>query len=163
VRTESQPFKRIERRLAGTALLETDSKTSARMARIRQLGTAPELLVRRVCSALGLRYRIHNRDLPGSPDLANRTRRWAIFVHGCYWHRHAGCARATIPRTNVAFWMAKFAHNVERDYKVDRMLRQGGFRVLTIWQCEAENPEVLRRKLARFERSVLLDLNRKPS
>ena len=86
-----QPFKKVERRLAGKAALRTDATTSARMSRIRQSGTAPEMTIRRAVATLGLRYTVDNRDLPGSPDLANRSRCWAIFVHGCYWHRHGVC------------------------------------------------------------------------
>ncbi len=78
-----QPFKKVERRLAGKSALHTDAVTSARMSRIRQAGTAPEMTVRRAMTAMGLRYTINNKNLPGSPDLANRTRRWAIFVPGC--------------------------------------------------------------------------------
>src|SRR5579859_79851 len=89
-----QPFKVVEKRLAGRRRLRTTQGASKRMARVRQRGTAPELLVRRAASSLGHRYRLKNKDLPGSPDLANRSKRWAVFVHGCYWHHHAGCSRA---------------------------------------------------------------------
>jgi DNA mismatch endonuclease (patch repair protein) len=133
-----QPFKKVEKRLAGKAKLATDAATSARMGRVRQKGTAPELAVRRAVATFGLRYTTHNDDLPGSPDLANRSRRWAIFVHGCYWHRHAGCYKATTPRTNTRFWLNKFARNIERDNSVRTVLRRAGYRVLTIWQCELE-------------------------
>ena len=133
-----RPFKKVEKRLAGRARLRTDAVTSARMARVRQKGTEPELTVRRAVSTLGLRYTVQNADLPGSPDLANRSRRWAIFVHGCYWHRHAGCHKATTPRTNTQFWLNKFARNVVRDQDAVIALRRAGYRVLTFWQCEVE-------------------------
>src|SRR5262249_38476785 len=106
------------------------------MSRIRQQGTAPEIAVRRAVTTLGLRYTVNNKDLPGSPDLANRSRRWAIFVHGCYWHRHAGCHKATTPRTNTEFWLNKFSRNVARDDAAREKLRREGYRVLTFWQCE---------------------------
>src|SRR3954451_2257384 len=109
------PFKKLEKRLAGTTALRTEPAPSARMGSVRQSGTAPELTIRRAVSTLGLRYTVRNRDLPGSPDLANRSRRWAIFVHGCYWHRHEGCHKATLPRTNTDFWLQKFSRNVTRD------------------------------------------------
>ena len=108
------------------------------MGRIRQSGTAPELTIRRAVSTLGLRYTVKNKDLPGSPDLANRSRRWAIFVHGCYWHRHNGCCKATTPRTNTEFWLNKFSRNVARDEVARITLEQQGYRVLTFWQCELE-------------------------
>ena len=135
-RVSKQPFKNIEQRLAGKSKPTTDAATSARMSRIRQTGTAPELAVRRAVAMLGLRYTTHNKDLPGSPDLANRSRGWAIFVHGCYWHRHAGCHKATTPRTNTEFWLNKFSRNVERDREARAALRRAGYRVLTFWQCE---------------------------
>jgi DNA mismatch endonuclease (patch repair protein) len=145
-----QPYKRVETRLAGRARLTTDASTSGRMGRVRQSGTAPELLVRKACAQLGVRYTTKNHDLPGSPDLANRSRRWAIFVHGCYWHRHKRCSKATTPRTNTSFWLAKFARNVERDVNAKMALRRLGFRVLTVWQCEAERPRVLAALLNHF-------------
>jgi DNA mismatch endonuclease, patch repair protein len=107
------------------------------MGKVRQHGTAPELAVRRGARLAGVRFTRRNRDLPGSPDLANRKRRVAVFVHGCYWHRHIGCPRTTTPRNNRAFWIAKFARNVERDKEVIRDLAKLGFRIAVIWECEA--------------------------
>jgi DNA mismatch endonuclease (patch repair protein) len=130
--------------------LELDPKTSARMGRIRQRDTKPEMAVRQLMSALGLRYRTRNRDLPGSPDIANRCRRWVTFVHGCYWHGHPGCRLATIPKRNREFWLAKFANNRVRDARAIRALRRSGFRVITIWQCELEYPERVSRRLERL-------------
>lgn len=147
-----QPFKRVERKLAGSTALRTDAETSARMGRVRQRDTAPELLVRRACRSLGLHYRTRNRDLPGSPDLANRTRRWALFVHGCYWHQHEGCPKATTPRRNSEFWKAKFAANVERDRAALMELRSRGYRILTIWQCETESQKRLKSRIRKFAR-----------
>jgi DNA mismatch endonuclease (patch repair protein) len=134
--------------------LETDANASMRMSRVRQHSTAPELLVRHACRALGLRYRKNNRDLPGSPDLANRSRRWAIFVHGCYWHRHAGCMKASTPKTNLEFWGAKFRYNVARDRRARRALDRRRYHVLTIWECEAESQEKLKRRMSSFVRSL---------
>lgn len=104
--------------------------------------------MRRVATALGLRYRTHNRDLPGAPDLANRARRWAIFVHGCYWHAHEGCARATVPKRNHHFWLAKFAANRERDARAVAALEARGYRVVTLWECELADATDVRRRLA---------------
>lgn len=147
-----QPFKRTERRLSRRPLTTT-AKISDRMGRVRQRDTAPELAVRRALWSLGLRYTTHNDDLPGSPDLANRRKRWAVFVHGCYWHRHRRCSKATTPKTNVAFWMAKFSRNVARDRQVRTALRKVGFDVLTVWQCETVDLETLRTRLRREIRS----------
>lgn len=132
--------------------LVVDEATSARMARIRQKHTAPEIAVRRALTRLGLRYRVNNRDLPGSPDIANRAQRWAIFVHGCYWHRHRSCVRTTTPTRNREFWVAKFDANVARDRRSMRALRAKGYRVAVIWECETETSTerldaILRRRL----------------
>lgn len=112
--------------------------TSRRMASVKNHGTAPELIVRKVLYGLGLRYRTFNRDLPGSPDLANRRARWAVFVHGCFWHRHQACARASVPRQNAAYWQTKFQRNVIRDAQAQASLRHAGWRVFVIWECSAE-------------------------
>lgn len=138
--------------MAGRAkgpVLVVDAVTSERMAGVRQHGTAAELKVRRVVSELGYHYRVRNRDLPGSPDLANRTRRWAVYVHGCFWHRHPGCRRTTTPKRNRDFWESKFKANVERDARVQSALRDRGFVVVVVWECEAErSPEVVRQRVA---------------
>jgi DNA mismatch endonuclease, patch repair protein len=136
------------RRCAST--LETDPETSQRLGRVRQKGTKPELEVRRVIHVLGHRFRIDNRDLPGSPDVANRARRWVVFVHGCFWHQHPGCRRATVPKRNHSFWVAKFEANRRRDRRVAAALRRQGYTVMTTWECEARVPERLSRRLERL-------------
>jgi DNA mismatch endonuclease (patch repair protein) len=117
------------------------------MAGIRQKGTKPELIVRATMTVLGHRYRVENRDLAGSPDLANRARRWAIFVHGCFWHRHPGCRLASTPKRNADFWLAKFERNVERDRAVVSSLEEIGFTVVVVWECETRTPEQLATRL----------------
>jgi DNA mismatch endonuclease (patch repair protein) len=134
--SERRPFKAVEKRLSGRHRLLTTPVTSERMSKIRQKGTAPEIVVRRALSLLGFRYTLDNRDLPGSPDLANRSKKWAVFVHGCYWHHHDECPRATTPRSNSKFWLAKFAANKRRDAEVVRALESMGFAVFKIWECE---------------------------
>jgi DNA mismatch endonuclease Vsr len=125
-------------RRVGTHVIVTDPATSERMRRVRRHDTAPELLVQRCLRTSGHRYRKRNRDLPGSPDLANRSKRWAIFVHGCFWHGHQGCKRATIPKSNTDFWTKKIADNRARDARNEHDLRALGFKVLVLWECEAE-------------------------
>lgn len=120
--------------------LEVDAETSLRLGRIRQSDTEPEQAVRRFLYASGLRFRVRNRDLTGSPDIANRTGRWAVFVHGCFWHRHPSCRRSTTPKRNREFWMAKFDANVERDRRSVEALRELGYRVAVVWECETEDP-----------------------
>jgi DNA mismatch endonuclease (patch repair protein) len=121
-------------------VLEVDDATSLRMAGIRQKSTRPELLVGKLLRALGLRYRLTNRDLPGSPDFAHRRARWALFVHGCFWHRH-GCSATTTPARNREFWEAKFARNVARDARSIEELRASGYRVIVVWECETKRGE----------------------
>jgi len=130
--------------------LQTDAATSARMGRVRQRDTLPELAVRRAVRELGIRFRVQNRDLPGSPDLANRRRRFAVLVHGCFWHRHRGCCAATTPKRNRAFWEQKFAANQARDRRVVRQLRLLGFRVMVIWECETKDERALSRRVRAF-------------
>jgi DNA mismatch endonuclease (patch repair protein) len=121
-------------------LLEVDDVTSTRMANVRQRGTRPELVVRRAVHSLGHRYRLDNRDLEGNPDLANRIQRWAIFVHGCFWHRH-GCKASSTPSRNREFWQAKFARNIERDRHAIATLQALGYRVVVIWECQTKAGE----------------------
>ena len=120
------------------------------MAAIRSKDTSPELAIRKMVYALGYRYRLHDPKLPGKPDLVFSSRRKALFVHGCFWHRHNGCGRATIPKTRREFWEAKLSRNVLRDKRNLRLLRKLGWKVLTAWQCELENPTKLRKRLDEF-------------
>lgn len=121
-----------------------DSTTRSRMmASIRGRDTQPELLVRRALHASGLRFRLHVKDLPGRPDVVLPGRRLAIFVHGCFWHRHSECPYATTPATRRAFWESKFAANVARDQRKAAGCEDAGWRVLTIWECETRQPERL--------------------
>lgn len=113
---------------------------SERMSRIRGRNTRPELALRRLLHAAGFRYRLH-QNLPGHPDLVLPKYRAIIFVHGCFWHRHAGCRVASTPKSNVNFWMDKFARNVERDAAVESTLRQSGWRVLVVWECDLNTKE----------------------
>lgn len=119
------------------------------MLRQKRSDTGPERVVRRILSALGHRFRLANRDLPGSPDLANRSRKWAIFVHGCYWHQHRGCPRATIPKRNRDWWKAKFRDNRRRDERKTKALEEEGYTVVTVWECETQSTLELGRRLRR--------------
>ena len=135
----------------GRRLLTTKG-ASRRMAGIRQCGTMPEEQVRKILGSLGLRFVTAHRSLPGSPDFANRRRRLALFVHGCYWHSHCGCRLATIPKSNREFWISKFARNRQRDRRVQAKLRRMGFRVVVVWQCQLATPTTVRRRLLRLFR-----------
>lgn len=119
-----------------------DKATRSRMmSGIRGRDTKPELLVRKYLHAAGLRFRLGS-SLPGRPDIVLPRYRAAVFVHGCYWHRHQGCRFATTPSSNQEFWLKKFAANVERDKQVKVMLRKAGWRPLVIWECQLK-PQTL--------------------
>lgn len=111
-------------------------KRSRNMSLIRSKDTAPEWIVRRLIWSMGIRYRLHRKDLPGKPDLAISRLQTAVFVHGCYWHRHKGCSRASTPSTRADFWMNKFAENQARDARNVEELNKQGWRVLVVWECE---------------------------
>lgn len=137
---------------ARSRVFETDAVTSERMSRVRQRGTSPELAVQRALRSLGVSFSKSNRRLPGSPDLSNSRQQWAIFVHGCYWHRHPGCNRTTTPRRNRELWEEKFAANVARDRANQRALRNRGYSVAVIWECDTHEAYALARRVARILR-----------
>lgn len=120
---------------------------SRNMRAVRGKNTAPEMRVRRLLHAMGYRFRLHRRDLPGTPDIVLPRHRTVIFVHGCFWHRHPGCKKATAPKSRVEFWAAKFERNVARDEVKERTLRERGWQVLVVWECETTSVEKLSAKL----------------
>lgn len=120
------------------------------MARVRSKNTRPELLVRKLVFALGYRYRLHDRKLPGSPDIVFGPRRKIIFVHGCFWHQHARCAIARVPKSRQEFWTRKFEGNKLRDQRNRRALARQGWKVLTIWECQLSNPNRVSERIGRF-------------
>lgn len=108
------------------------------MSRIKSKNTKPELLVRSWLHRHGFRFRLHVKDLPGTPDIVLPRYRTVIEVRGCYWHRHPGCRFAYTPKSNVEFWNAKFAENIKRDISTDETLKESGWRVIVIWECEVK-------------------------
>lgn len=122
---------------------------SALMARIRSVNTRPELVVRRLLHGLGYRYRLHAKNLPGRPDIVFPSRKAAIFVHGCFWHRH-DCGQAYLPKSRQDFWQDKFKRNIERDRENQRALLIGGWKILIIWECEIGSTIALTGRLSRF-------------
>ena len=120
------------------------------MARVRAKDTGPEIAVRRLVHGMGYRYRLHRRDLPGTPDLVFVGRCKVIFVHGCFWHRHSGCTAARVPKARHEFWLAKLQGNSERDSRNVRALRKQGWGVMTIWECELKDIARLRARIGRF-------------
>lgn len=123
-----------------TVTPEIRSKT---MAAVRASNTKPEMRVRRALHALGYRYRLHRRDLPGTPDLTFPARKAVVFVHGCFWHGHDCPRGARHPKTNAAYWRAKIARNRERDRRAAEALAAEGWRVFTLWECALKSPDWL--------------------
>jgi DNA mismatch endonuclease (patch repair protein) len=124
-------------------------KRSAVMARVKSKDTSPEKAVRRILTRLGVRYRLHRKDLPGNPDIVMPGRKLAVFVHGCFWHGH-DCARGSrVPKANRDYWLAKVGRNKARDEKAQEALRADGWTVETIWECELKDEPGLTARLAR--------------
>jgi DNA mismatch endonuclease (patch repair protein) len=127
----------------------TREQRSALMARIRGKNTRPELLVRKLAHSLGYRFRLHQRKLPGSPDIVFARLKKVILVHGCFWHRH-NCGYAYMPKSRRKFWAQKFASNISRDRRDRIALRRAGWDVLVIWECETKSNDLLRRRVSGF-------------
>ena len=125
-------------------------KRSWIMSRVKGRDTKPETLVRSFVHRMGFRFRLHQRDLPGKPDIVLPRHNKVIFVHGCFWHGHKQCPRSKRPTTNERFWNKKLDGNIERDKRFRRKLRRTGWKVLVVWQCETRNLEKLLEKLERF-------------
>lgn len=123
------------------------AERSRLMASVRQKNTEPELAVRQVLHRNGYRYRLHRKSLPGSPDLVLPSKKLAIFVHGCFWHRHRKCKRSTTPKSRQDFWAEKFRQNVARDRRNYAALRKLGWSVKIIWECQTKDEIVLERHL----------------
>jgi len=128
----------------------TPKQRSERMSRVRGKDTKAEMQVRRIVHGLGFRYRLHRKDLPGCPDLVFPARRKAIFVHGCFWHRHQGCRLARLPKSRLEFWQTKLESNRQRDVKTLRSLANLGWKVLVIWECQLNKRERLEGEILDF-------------
>ncbi|MBB3034679.1 very short patch repair endonuclease [Alteriqipengyuania lutimaris] len=122
-------------------------RRSENMRRVKGKDTGPELTVRHALHTLGRRFRLHRKDLPGKPDIVLAKNRLAIFVHGCFWHRHENCPRASMPSTRREFWESKFARTVERDAEQAAALRAAGWQPEVIWECETRDAETLSERL----------------
>lgn len=157
VRAEgSWQYRRSAAEISISGAMDTLSRQarSERMSLIRSRDTAPELVVRHIVHALGFRYRLHVKTLPGKPDLVFSRLRKVIFVHGCFWHRHKkrACKLARMPKSHLEFWKPKLEGNHLRDLATNRSLRKLGWSVLEVWECETQNVEVLEQNLRYFLR-----------
>jgi DNA mismatch endonuclease, patch repair protein len=133
--------------------MPVDSKRSAIMRAVRREKTGPELAVASYLTQHEIRFRHNVRSLPGSPDLANVTKGFAVYVHGCFWHRHANCPKTTTPKDNAKFWATKFSENIARDARNLRSLRRAGFETAVVWECETKDERKLARALRRVVRA----------
>ena len=118
----------------------SEEKRSWIMSRVGSRDTKPEIIVRRFLHAKGFRYRLHNKNIIGKPDLSNQKRKVAVFVNGCFWHRH-GCKRTTTPETNKEFWLEKFNKNIKRDWENIKTLKKDNWTVIVVWECEIKELE----------------------
>lgn len=150
------PLLQEEKHCAGTACrLEqenavdrlTPEHRSWLMSRVKSKNTTPELRVRKVAHALGLRFRLHRSDLPGKPDLVFPKYRTVVFVHGCFWHRHPGCPKTSTPKTSTEMWLAKFKRNMERDAENIAQLSALGWQSVVIWECTTRSPDQIAHQL----------------
>ena len=129
----------------------TKSKRSALMSRVRTMNTTPEIRVRRALHAAGLRFRLHRKDLPGTPDIVLPRFKLCVFVHGCFWHGHHNCPKAHLPETRKEFWRKKISENKIRDRKIRRTLEKGGWNVAVVWECETKTDGKLIATLERIK------------
>lgn len=128
----------------------TSQKRSWNMSRIKSRDTVPELTVRKILYRMGYRYRLHSATVPGKPDIVLKRLKTAIFVHGCFWHRHPGCKFSYTPKSREEFWMRKFEANIRRDEAVKKQLSELGWKFLTIWECETRNSGMIENLLREF-------------
>jgi DNA mismatch endonuclease, patch repair protein len=135
----------------------TKEQRSKNMSRVRSRDTGPELRLRSALHRMGLRYTLQRKDLPGKPDIVMQSRHTVIFVHGCFWHQHKGCAKAALPKTRETFWRTKLQGNVERDRKVSEQLKQLGWKVIVVWECQMAHG------MDQVVRSVMRCIGQKPA
>ena len=134
------------------AVNKISDQRSRNMAAIKSKNTKPEIAVRKMLHALGYRFRLHRKDLPGSPDIVLPKYKTVIFVHGCFWHRHENCKYASTPKTRKEFWENKFKENIERDLKTQNNLKSLGWKSEIIWECELKSIKEIKQKLLKIKK-----------
>jgi DNA mismatch endonuclease (patch repair protein) len=133
--------------MSSEVIHKVSEQRSKNMAAIRSKNTKPEIKVRKVLHSMGYRFRLHSKDLPGSPDIVLPKYKTVIFVHGCFWHRHENCKYASTPKTRKEFWNKKFTENKKRDSEIQEKIKILDWRSVVIWECETKNIENLRDKI----------------
>ncbi len=130
--------------------VHTPAQRSFNMSRVKGKNTKPELLVRSLLHFMGYRFRLHRKNLPGKPDIVLPRYKTVIFVHGCFWHQHEGCPKATVPATNREFWVKKLQSAIDRDIQNRVKLEALGWRVVTVWECETKDIQALAFRLKKI-------------
>ena len=133
--------------MSSEVIHKVSEQRSKNMAAIRSKNTKPEIKVRKVLHSMGYRFRLHSKDLPGSPDIVLPKYKTVIFVHGCFWHRHENCKYASTPKIRQEFWNKKFKENIKRDSEIQEKIKNLNWRSVVIWECETKNMENLRDKI----------------
>lgn len=137
------------------------SKRKEMMSSVKQRHTKPEITVRKLLHRLGYRFRLHSKKLPGTPDIVLPKYKSVIFVHGCFWHQHKGCRKSRRPTSNVEFWNEKLDKNIERDNRKESELKNAGWKVLTVWDCEIKDEDLLIEKVKNFLTQSAKNANQK--
>ena len=133
--------------MSSEVIHKVSEQRSRNMSAIKSKNTKPEITLRKLLHSMGYRFRLHRKDLPGSPDIVLPKYKTVIFVHGCFWHRHENCKYASIPKTRKEFWESKFKANVKRDKEIQEKIKNIGWQSVVIWECEIKNKIFLERKL----------------
>ena len=133
--------------MSSEVLHKVSEQRSRNMSAIKSKNTKPEIAVRKVLHSMGYRFRLHGKDLPGSPDIVLPKYRTVIFVHGCFWHRHKNCKYATTPKTRREFWENKFKVNLKRDLEIQEKIKNLDWRSVVIWECETKSFDNLRKRI----------------
>ena len=136
--------------MSSEVIHKVSEQRSRNMSAIKSKNTKPEIAVRKLLHSMGYRFRLHRKDLPGSPDIVLPKYKTVIFVHGCFWHRHENCKYASSPKTRKEFWESKFKANVKRDKEIQEKIKNIGWKYVVIWECEARNIESIEEKIKRF-------------
>ena len=129
--------------MSSEVIHRVSEQRSRNMSAIKSKNTKPEIAVRKLLHSLGYRFRLHRKDLPGSPDIVLPKYKTVIFVHGCFWHRHENCKYASTPKTREEFWKSKFKENVIRDKSHQKKLSANGWKIIIVWECEIKNKNLL--------------------
>ena len=136
--------------MSSEVIHKVSEQRSRNMSAIKSKNTKPEIKVRKVLHSMGYRFRLHRKDLPGSPDIVLPKYKTVIFVHGCFWHRHQNCKYASNPKTRREFWEKKFKENIERDKKTQEKLKNLGWKTKIVWECEIKKQDKLIKKIEDF-------------